>query len=93
MSRDIWLRRSFELPDPLPSRVALRLHHDEDVEVYLNGQRVLKRTGFTTDYEPQEFDSSALRAGRNTIAIHCRQTTGGQYIDAGLDAIVPATAP
>ncbi len=92
-SNDIWLRRSFDLSGPLPERVALRLHHDEDVEVYLNGQRVLTRTGYTTGYEAQEFDPAVLREGRNSMAIHCRQTSGGQYIDAGLDAIVPATVP
>jgi hypothetical protein len=90
---DIWLRRSFALTGPLPSRVALRMHHDEDVVVYLNGQRVLSRSGYTTDYEPHEFDAKALLEGDNVIAIHCRQTNGGQYIDAGLDAIVPASAP
>jgi hypothetical protein len=86
---EIWLRRSFELAAPLPPRAALRLHHDEDAQVYLNGVRVLARSGYTTEYEAEEIDAQALRAGRNVLAIHCRQTAGGQYIDAGLDAVLP----
>ena len=42
----------------------------------------------TTHYETEEIKVQALRVGRNIIAIHCHQTTGGQYIDAGLDALV-----
>jgi hypothetical protein len=87
-TQEIWLRRSFSLAQPLPERVALRLHHDEDVQVYLNGVSVLKRRGYTTDYEIAEIDAGILRAGQNQLAIHCRQSTGGQYIDAGLDALV-----
>lgn len=86
---EIWLRRSFELASPLPPRAALRLHHDEDAQVHLNGVRVLSRSGYTTDYEAEEIEVKALRPGRNVMAIHCRQTAGGQYIDAGLDAILP----
>jgi hypothetical protein len=56
--------------------------------VYVNGQRVWQRRGYTTDYEAEEIPAAALRSGRNAIAIHCRQTGGGQYIDAGLDALV-----
>jgi hypothetical protein len=77
------------LAAPLPPRAALRLHHDEDARVYLNGALVLARSGYTTEYEAEEIDVKALRTGRNVLAIHCRQTTGGQYIDAGLDAILP----
>ena len=86
---DIWLRRTFDLAEPLPDRVALRVHHDEDAEIFLNGQRVLRRRGYTTDYETEEISPKPLKTGSNVIAIHCHQTSGGQYIDAGLDAIVP----
>jgi beta-xylosidase len=84
---DIWLRREFSLPDKQPESLALRLHHDEDVEVYFNGKLAVTLAGFTTDYENFPLGPEALTAlkpGRNLMAIHCRQTTGGQYIDAGL---------
>ena len=87
-TKEIWVRRSFDLAGPLPNRIALRMHHDEDAEVFLNGVRINSPTGYTTDYEVEEVPAQALRAGRNTLAVRCRQTTGGQYIDAGLDAIV-----
>jgi hypothetical protein len=88
-TKEIWLRRTFDLPAVVPPRIALRIHHDEDADVYLNGKQVLQRRGYTTAYEIEELVATALRPGANVIAVHCRQTGGGQYIDAGIDAIVP----
>lgn len=83
---DIWLRRQFTL-DKLPANPRLYLHHDEDVEVYINGVLALSLPGYSStydDYAMSEAARKALRAGKNTFAVHCRQTTGGQYIDLGL---------
>lgn len=84
----IWLRRTFTV-DELPSsgRLGLRVHHDEDAEVYLNGQRIAELSGYASSYEFVFLDDEARRAltaGRNTLAVNCRQTRGGQYIDVGL---------
>lgn len=90
-SSDIWLRRAFdvsseELDD---SDLLLRFHHDEDVEVFLNGVEVLRQPRWTTGYQELRLTGSkALRAGRNVIAVHCHQNGGGQYIDVGLYKIV-----
>lgn len=83
---DIWLRRSFELKELPKGEVMLRVHHDEDAEVYINGVLALKTGGFTTDYAEFPLTAAgrkALKSGTNVIAIHCKQTGGGQYIDAG----------
>ena len=76
------------MKEPPKDRVALRIHHDEDVEVYLNGVPVFSATGYTTGYETAEIKPEHLSAGGNTIAISCIQTSGGQYIDAGIDALI-----
>jgi hypothetical protein len=92
-SADIWLRREFTLPDARFDDLQLSIHHDEDAAVYLNGVLAATLTGFTTDYELAPLSAAAkaaLKPGRNLIAVHCRQTGGGQYIDAGLVDVAPA---
>ena len=56
-------------------------------ELYLNGILVKSFSGYVSSYVPASLGPSAedaLRSGRNTLAIHCHQSQGGQYIDAGL---------
>jgi hypothetical protein len=82
-SSEIWIRRTFELSS-VPSDLLLRLWHDEDAEVYINGKLVASFTQWVDAYVNVPFDRSSLRAGKNTIAVHCKQTRGGQFIDVGL---------
>jgi hypothetical protein len=92
-TRDIWLRRTVTLPDLKGAEVGLRVHHDEDAEIYLDGVLAATLPGYTTGYEAAPISpaaAAALKPGPLTIAIHCRQTSGGQYIDAGLVRVVPA---
>lgn len=87
---DIWLRRVVTIPDPRPARLGLRLHHDEAVEVFINGRLAARQSGYTTAYEWADLTAdgqAALRAGPNVLAVHCRQTVGGQYVDVGLDVV------
>ncbi len=86
-SSDIWLRRTFELGADRIERPYLSLHHDEDAEVYINGKLATSVQGYTTGYirlPISDEAAAALKPGPNTLAVHCKQTTGGQYIDAGI---------
>ncbi len=86
-TRSIWLRREFTLPEGKWDNIGLNVHHDEDVEIYINGVQAATANGYTTGYEPLPVNGAAkaaLKPGKNLIAVHCRQTGGGQYIDVGL---------
>ncbi len=84
---DLWLRREFIVSARPQGQLMLRIFHDEDATVFLNGQEVAKLPGHTVDYTLVELDKSAaalLKPSGNVIAIHVKQTRGGQFIDAGL---------
>ncbi|QDT15651.1 glycoside hydrolase family 2 protein [Alienimonas californiensis] len=97
---EIWLRKTFELK-ALPAKPALLLSHDEDAEIYLNGEKVAEFDGYVTEYFTVPLSqkaAGALKVGENVLAVHCRQTNGGQFIDVHLvsaDAVpkLPAPAP
>ena len=90
---EIWLRRTVDIPSGAFNNLQLRIHHDEDAQVYINAQRAASLTGYTVEYvhtgiAGRAFDT--IKPGRNVIAVHCKQTKGGQYIDVGLVDLVPA---
>ena len=96
---DIWLRREFvlktdnleQLYPPDVRRINLDIHHDEDAQVYINGILAAKLQGYTTSYVQTPISQEAkkaLKAGNNCLAVHCRQTAGGQYIDVGIVDVV-----
>lgn len=84
---DIWLRGGFEWDGQPISAAALVIFHDEDTEIYVNGQKVWNRGGFNNAYESFEVTAAlkkVLKPGRNTLAVHTHQTVGGQFIDLAL---------
>jgi hypothetical protein len=84
---DIWLRREFTMPERKLNNPQFRAHHDEDIEVYINGALAMKAPGYITEYELFEMEDAgkaALKPGKNIMAVHCHQTVGGQYVDVGI---------
>lgn len=92
---DIWIRTTFNLGNLNElelKNLRMQVFHDENCEIYLNGVLAATLTGFVTDYKNVNISQAAKDAlvmnGTNLIAIHCKQTIGGQYIDAGISFMV-----
>jgi hypothetical protein len=84
---DLWLRRSFDLSSTTFTAPYLKIFHDDDAEVYVNGVLAAKLAGSNSGYMyvPLSDDArAALRTGANSMAIHVHQERGGQFIDAGI---------
>lgn len=92
---EIWIRKTFTLAGlGTLENLAWKIHHDETVEIYLNGVFVHYKSGFTTDYITLPLSDeakAALKEGENVIAVHCSQTGGGQYIDVGIVSLLTVT--
>ena len=85
-TNSIWLRKTIDLKEP-PKNPALLIHHDDNVEIYLNGKGAIVLKGFTKDYKIvpiPEGKHSLIKSGRNMLAVHCSQKSGGQFIDVHL---------
>ncbi|MBO9675220.1 MAG: DUF4965 domain-containing protein [Sphingobacteriaceae bacterium] len=87
-SNDIWVRRTFNVDNPASiNELFLKINHDDNIEVYLNGKKIYTKEGWTNDFKYialSKSDKSALKAGSNVMAIHLKNTAGGRFLDFGL---------
>jgi hypothetical protein len=91
---DIWLRGEVTIPNEKFHNLQLSVYHDEDAEVFIDGNRVARLQGYDTDYVSVAVDNpAALKPGKHFFAVHCHQTTGGQAIDLGIVDVVPSVEP
>jgi hypothetical protein len=92
-SHDLWTRRTFDIADPA-SDLLLKISHDDNVTVYINGEEVFKTKGWIHKYKyvpiPDAVKSKLKKKG-NVLAIHILNTAGGAFLDAGIAKIAPAT--
>lgn len=97
----LWLRHEFILDAVSLHSPYWRIHHVEDVEIYLNGEQIVRLPLSTPQYVDLPLTDHArtlLQAGRNVLAVHAFKPSfvaldSGpveQYIDVGLYDVIPA---
>ena len=63
------------------------LFHDDNIRIWLNGQEVFQRDGWSTQYQAFNVTEALrphLKQGKNTLAVHLKQDKGGQFFDMAL---------
>ncbi len=90
----IWMRTSFEVPHLLPDHVyVLRVGHDDDLIVYLNGVKIYQREGVSLSYGAyrdvvlDEAQAALIREGANTLAAKCIDVGGDCGVDVGFSTL------
>jgi len=90
-----WFRRGFYVENPATiTKLTLKVTHDDDCAVFLNGTKVFQEydwTGGENDFRVIDVDPSLLVEGNNVLAMYIEQNWGGAYCDFGLEANVGAT--
>ena len=90
-----WFRRNFYVENPATiTKLTLKVTHDDDCAVFLNGTKVFQEfnwTGGENDWRIIEVDPSLLVEGNNVLAMYIEQNWGGAYCDFGLEATLGAT--
>ncbi len=89
-SADIYLRTKVKWRPNNQLKYYLKVHHDDNAEIYLNGHLTISLPGYTTAYQYFLIPShilEKLNTGEITIAVHCHQNKGGQYIDIGVVSV------
>ncbi|MCU7549593.1 DUF4965 domain-containing protein [Chitinophagaceae bacterium LB-8] len=86
-SRNIWVRRTFTVDDLNFNNLFLKLQHDDNTEVYLNGKKIYEHKGWLSKFNYLPLHDALKRnlvKGRNVLAIHVANTAGGSWLDFGI---------
>ncbi len=85
-SREIWIRRTFEISSMNFHQLLLKTKYDDNVEIYLNGEKIYTAGCCSANKEILLTKSveQKLHKGKNVLAMYCENTGGQAYIDAGL---------
>lgn len=98
-SSNIWVRRSFDVKEIPSGTIYLKLNHDDNIEVFLNGTKIHEKIGWSSKYIYIPVNlKGVIRKGKNLLAVHVVNTAGGQILDAGFsldppklkDDVIPA---
>jgi hypothetical protein len=87
LSKDIWVRREVTINNTNLNNLFLKLQHDDDVEVYLNGEQLYKTKGFTGKFIYLPISNAIknnIKNGKNLLAVHVTNNVGGAWLDAGI---------
>lgn len=93
-SDQLWMRREFNLDHIELKGLNLRINHDDNIELFLNGVKVYSCncwTGKYIDIPIDEKAKGALKKGKNVLAAYIKNTAGGQWLDVGLVVEKPAS--
>jgi len=93
LTRDLYVRRTFSINDPSTETIYLKIKHDDDGEVYLNGEKIYS-SGLQTSFNYVQINQK-LKKGKNVLAVHAVNTGGAAWLDFGLAKLRKAvgTAP
>ncbi|HWB28561.1 MAG TPA: DUF4965 domain-containing protein [Chitinophagaceae bacterium] len=92
-SHDIWVRRVFDVTDRQFDKLFLKIIHDDNTEVYLNGEKIYSIVGWLNKYKyvpVTDAIKQKLKSKGNVLAIHVANTAGGAWLDAGFVTQTPS---
>ena len=87
-TKQVWVRRTIELPNTNFEDLVLLVNHNDDVEIYINGVLV-NSCGpcISSNYAPYKLPpaaKAALKKGTNVIAARGQNNSGRAFLDFGI---------
>lgn len=86
-TKNIWVRRTFTLSKTHYHKLYLKINHDDDAEVYINGELAYSYKGWLNKFQYFVLPDAVvqkLKKGSNVLALHVTNNVGGAMVDAGI---------